>query len=286
MTYESYLVCLEEKILERATAKETVKRVRILKNNSVKLDGFSYCVEGHREHPTVYVNEYYREDLTEMELADIADMVLKTQRECRLFSSKGVDLMMDFERMKKQIHCRLISRERNEQLLEEIPWLPWLDLAIVFYFQVPEYLVQHATVLIYTKHMEYWGVTIKEVSQAAAENMADMPVFLESMESFLGGSDYEPLSSGMHILSNVQKEYGAAVIIDPRVQRMCLQRLGESYYVIPSSIHELLLLPESLATGRDDLDMLIREVNETCVSREEYLGEHAYFYSEKTGLLE
>ena len=83
----------------------------------------------------------------------------------------------------------------------------------------------------------------------------------------------------MHILSNRRKMFGAVVIIDPKVQRMCLERLGESFYILPSSIHELLLLPESLATTREELDQLIQEVNEACVSQEEYLSDHAYYYS-------
>ena len=98
--------------------------------------------------------------------------------------------------------------------------------------------------------------------------MAEVQVFLEPMEAFLGDMGFEPLSSGMHILSNSRKMFGAGVIIAPKVQRMCLEQLGESFYILPSSIHELILLPESLATTRAELDQLIREVNEACVSRE------------------
>ena len=76
MTYEYFLDRLEQLIQEHKDADETVKRVRILKNNGVKLDGFSYYVAGHREHPTVYVNRYYREGLTEEELLDIAALGL------------------------------------------------------------------------------------------------------------------------------------------------------------------------------------------------------------------
>lgn len=279
MTYEYFLMRLEQNIRKRLETGEMVKKVRVLKNNGVELDGFSYYVEGHRERPTVYVNQYYRKELSEEELVKIADTVLKTQRECGLLSQQGLEEMMDFHVMRERIRCRLISREKNEALLKEVPWLPWLDLAIVFYLQVPKQVVEHATVLIYTSHMNFWGVTPEEICHAAAENMAKVQAFLEPMESFLGEIGFEPLSSGMHILSNRRKMFGAVVIIDPKVQRMCLERLGESFYILPSSIHELLLLPESLATTREELDQLIQEVNEACVSQEEYLSDHAYYYS-------
>lgn len=279
MTYEDFLMRLEQNILERLKEGEVVKRVRVLKNNSVELDGFSYYVEGHRERPTVYVNHYYQERLSEDEFIKIADTVLKMQRECGLLPQQELEEMMDFHIMRERIRCRLISREKNEALLKEVPWLPWLDLAIVFYLQVPKRVVKHATALIHTSHMNFWGVTPEEICHAAAENMAKMQVFLEPMETFLGDMDFEPLSSGMHILSNSRKIFGAVAIIDPKIQRMCLERLGESFYILPSSIHEVLLLPESLATTREELDQLIQEVNEACVSREEYLSDHAYYCS-------
>ncbi len=283
MTYEAYLTRLEQKILQRMTGEESVKRVRILKNNGVELDGFSYYVEGHRERPTVYVNDYYREELTDQELLTIADQILKTLRESRMFSSQNLDQILDFEKLKNRIRYRLISREKNEALLREVPWVPFLDLAAVFYFRIPEEMVEHATALIRNGHMEFWEVTHEELSRTAMENMAEEQVFLEPMESFMECAGFEPMSSGMYVLSNLQKEYGAAVIMDQRVQRMCCERLGEDFYIIPSSVHELLLLPESLSTGREDLDCLIQEVNATCVSREEYLSGHAYFYRKAEG---
>lgn len=285
MTYEYFLTCLEQAVLEALREGESVRRVRVLKNNGVELDGFSYGVQGHSERPTVYVNQYYKETITEEGVVQIASLTLKTLRECRLFSGQGAELMRDFETIRGRIFCRLISRERNGQLLKDVPWLPWLDLAIVFHFQVPEQIVERATALIHTSHMDCWGVTIDEIFRAAAENMAKVQVFLEPMETFLGELGFEPLSRGMHILSNRQKSYGAAVIIDPGVQRMCLKRIKESFYVIPSSVHELLLLPESLSAGRPELDLLIQEVNQACVREEEFLSGHAYYYSAETGTI-
>ena len=285
MTYDDFLRCLEQKIQSCLQGRESVRRVRILKNNGVKLDGFSYYVEGHKERPTVYVNQYYEEEITQERLVQMAELVLKTLRECRLLDVQGVEQMMDFAAIRERIFCRLVSRERNEPLLMDIPWLPWLDLAIVFHFQVPECMMQRGTALIHTSHMNCWGVTLDELFRAAAENMAKVQIFLEPMETFLWTFGFEPLSNGMHVLSNQQKEYGAAVIIDPRVQRLCFRKLGESFYVLPSSVHELLLLPESLSAGRTELDRLIREVNDTCVGKEEYLSGHAYFYSGETETL-
>lgn len=285
MTYEDFLNELEQSIQKKSHKGEKIHRIQVLKNNGLQLDGFSYRVPGHREQPTVYVNQYYEEEITKEKIEQVADLVLHTQRTCKLFSNQDVTEVLDYEQMKSRIFYRLISRERNETLLEQVPWLPWLDLAIVFYLRIPEYMISNATALIRTEHLEYWGIGQKELYQEAAVNMAGISVLFEPMEHFLEHYGLESLSSGMYVLTNRRKEYGAAAIVDPRVQRMCFQRFQEDYCVLPCSIHELILFPQSLAFERQELDLLVQEVNASCVSEEDYLSGHVYFYSSVTGTL-
>ncbi|MBR5509317.1 MAG: hypothetical protein IKV59_04630 [Lachnospiraceae bacterium] len=285
MTYEYFLLRLEERILDCLKEKESVRRVQVLKNNGVKLDGFCYRIEGHREQPTVYVNHYYKEEISDRNIKEIAALVLKVQRESSLKRENELVQVLDFEKMKNHIFYRLISREKNTELLKDVPWLPFLDLALVFYLRIPEHIIDHATALIHTSHMERWGISRKRLYQTAAENMARTSIYLEAMEAFLEEYGLEVQESGMYVLSCGDKEYGAAVIVNSDVMKECGRRLGEDYYVLPSSIHEVILLPESLATSEKDLDELVQEVNETCVSQEDYLSDHAYRYCVKTGRL-
>lgn len=285
MTYAYFLMRLEQLLTDDLDTGEKVRRVQILKNNSVKLDGFSYYLEGHREQPTVYVNHFFREDMQEKDLLAVAEKILKIQRSSILHPQKDLSQVLVYENIKKNIYYRLISKNTNEELLNQIPWIPWLDLAIVFYLRVPEHILEHATALIYTSHVKHWGISIKELYRVAAENMAELPVQLEPMETFLEGYGFEPLSSGMHVLSIGKKEFGAAAILNPQILRKCYRRLGEDYYVLPSSIHEVILLPKSLAGSPERLDDLVKEVNEKCVRPEEILSGHAYFYEGATGRL-
>lgn len=279
MTYGKFLDCLEQEILRRSREEEQIKRVQILKNNGLRLDGFSCKVKGHREQPTVYVNHYYREQPGPGELEETAQLVLQILRQNILKPGQDLEQILDYEKMKKHIFYRLISREKNEELLKKIPFLPWLDLAVVFYLRIPKHIVENATAVIHNSHMERWGVTLQELFQAAARNMAKEPVFLHPMEQLLEGYGLDDVKSGMYVLSNGRKEYGAAVIINPQVQKMCARRFGEDYFVLPSSIHEVILLPRSMAGSRRELDELVQEVNESCVSQEDYLSGHAYLYS-------
>lgn len=283
MTYKAFLDLLEESVCLKLTKKEKIRRIEILKNNGVKLDGFAYQKEGHREQPTVYVNHYYRKDMEKQELEEVAKLILKTQRDSILLPEKNLAQVLEYPEMKGQIYYRLISRARNEELLKQIPWLPWLDLALVFYLRIPEHIIKNATALIHTSHMEHWGLTLGELYRTASGNMKKLPVFLKPMEDFLKGCYPEVPECGMHVLSTEIKEFGAAAIVSPHVQNMCFEKLGEEYYVLPSSVHELILLPVSLAVGREDLEALVREVNSFYVSEEDYLGDCVYRYSSALG---
>ena len=213
-------------------------------------------------------------------------MILGIQRESMSFSSNDLEQVLDFERMKKRIFFRLVSKEKNAELLEKVPYVEWQDLALIFYLKIPEEIVKHATAVIHTNHMERWGVGVEELYHTAKINMEEMPLFLHPIEDFLKDYGLEDFGSGMHVLSNQQKEFGAAVIVDPKVQKMCADRMKGDYYVLPSSIHEVILLPARQEYERKELDEMIRDVNGQCVSREEYLGNHAYYYSVALGKLE
>ncbi len=138
MTSEIFLDRLEEAVNRSLEDGERAERVCVLKNNGLKLDGFSYSAEGRRERPTVYVNQYYREEMTEEELLQTAAFVVRTQRESVVLPQEELADLLEYENVKSRIYVRLISREKNQELLNEVPHIPFLDLALVFYLQIPE----------------------------------------------------------------------------------------------------------------------------------------------------
>ena len=278
MTYEKFLDCLEQELHDLMKNGEEIRRVEVLKNNSVRLDGFSYRMPYRKEEPTVYVNHYYRKNMDMTDIREIATEVLQIQRESRKLPSEELNEVLHFDRMKDRIFYRLISRERNRELLEKTPHVDWMDLSLVFYLRIPDHIIRNATALISRTHMERWEKTEEDLLLTASENMRSVPVFLHPLEQLLEEYGLDLSGSGLYVLSNSRKEFGAAVIVDQDVQKMCAERFGQSYHVIPSSIHELILIPSDQEMSRNDLDAMIRDVNRRCVSREEFLSDHAYYY--------
>ncbi|MCD8096496.1 MAG: DUF5688 family protein [Lachnospiraceae bacterium] len=279
MTYDRFLDLLEEEIRGRLLQGEQVRRVHVLKNNNVHLDGFSCMLPGRREQPTVYVNNFYRSSPDPGYIREIAQTVLSLQRESRALPGEEVKKLLESDRARELIYCRLISAARNTELLEQVPCKRWLDLAIVYYLKIPDHIIKNATALVHKEHMLSWGMTPEELHETAVRNMRREPAFFQPLEQLLGEYGLENKKSSLYVLSNSRKEYGAACILDPGVQRMCAERLGGDYYVLPSSIHEVILLPVADAPQDADLEEIVRTVNRRCVSREEYLSGNVYYYS-------
>ena len=89
----------------------------------------------------------------------------------------------------------------------------------------------------------------------------------------------------MYVLSNTQKSLGAACILYDGVLKSCAARLGEAYYVLPSSIHEVIMVPVSAVGDEQELSAMVRDINRTQVRDTEILSDNIYLYSPVSGKL-
>ena len=86
-----------------------------------------------------------------------------------------------------------------------------------------------------------------------------------------------------YVLTNSSGIYGASVLaydcgLEGSILSLVADTIGENYYIIPSSIHELILLPESLDYNAADLQKMIREANKTLVRPDDILTNYLYHY--------
>ena len=191
--------------------------------------------------------------------------------------------ILDYREARERLVYRLIQTRRNERLLQQIPHVPYLDLSIVFelYWKQED---QHCSCLVYNSHLEQWGVTPEEVERQARENTPiRLPAVFDSLEQMLlpmmGGLRQEP--SGLSVLSNREGFHGAAAILYPGELKRAADQLQNDLVVLPSSIHEVLLLPDALGQDYGMLTRLVQEINRNEVEQEEWLSDHPYRYLRK-----
>ena len=87
----------------------------------------------------------------------------------------------------------------------------------------------------------------------------------------------------MYVLTNKQKVNGAACMLYPDLIRQFSDRFGKNLFIIPSSVHELLLLPADHKDEASEIRCMIREINDTQVRVEEILSYSLYFYDRQKG---
>lgn len=191
--------------------------------------------------------------------------------------------ILDYREARERLVYRLIQTRRNERLLQQIPHVPYLDLSIVFelYWKQED---QHCSCLVYNSHLEQWGVTPEEVERQARENTPiRLPAVFDSLEQMLlpmmGGLRQEP--SGLSVLSNREGFHGAAAILYPGELKRAADQLQNDLVVLPSSIHEVLLLPDDPGQDYGMLTRLVQEINRNEVEQEEWLSDHPYRYLRK-----
>lgn len=292
MNYQEFVGSVTGFLRESLPGGTRLQLIPLEKNNGIIMDGLSVRKEGKRVAPMIYLDSYYREYLDGRSLRGICDQILECCEDSDFEEHFDVDFFREPERVRPTVAYRLINYEKNRELLQEIPHLPFLDLAVVFYSLLTDTPVGHATVLIRNSHLELWGKNTSWLYEAAKENTEKLlPKRLVSMEDMiyeLSEGKQEPEYAGvpMYVLTNSRKSFGAACLLYDGVLGECFRRLEESYYLIPSSVHEVILIPASAVGDSWELCALVQEMNRTQVRSTEVLSDTVYLYSEETRRLE
>ena len=292
MNYQEFVGSVTDFLRESLPGGTEMQLIPLEKNNGVILDGLSVRQEGKHVAPMIYLDSYYREYLEGRSLRGICDRILECCENADLEESFFMDFFHDPEKVRGTVVYKIVNYEKNKKLLQEIPHLPYLDLDLVFYCLLPDMQTHHATVLIRNTHLELWKRNTSWLYEAAKENTERLLprrlVRMDEMICELAGEQPEAIDAGipMYVLTNERKSYGAACILYEGALEECRETLGEDFYLLPSSVHETILLPVSAVSDCLELCGLVREVNQTQVSDTEVLSDTVYVYRKADKRLE
>lgn len=196
-----------------------------------------------------------------------------------------------YEAVKERLAFRLIPQRGNERLLEIAAHIRVLDLAILFYFTLETEDRRYAMITIGREQMEAWNMEPEELFQTARRNCRrNMPpefgLLWEQIAKMTGSSTVPEAISPIYILSNADLFYGAACILYEGVLRKIALQLGSDLLILPSSVHEVLIVPDESEWEKSELEWMVRGINREVVAEEDRLSDQIYRYSLKTGQLE
>lgn len=192
---------------------------------------------------------------------------------------------MQKEKIKSEILFQVINAKRNRELLEQIPHEICLDLALVFFYMEESGDCRKNIYLFNNEQMRQYEVTKEELRTWAMENTPRLlPVSFHSIREVLRefqlGNEAEKKAEQvpMYVLTNVRMFFGAACLFYPRVLASIANAVQDDLYILPSSVHECIILPASDTYTRDELEKIVCEVNVTQVPEQEILSDCVYFY--------
>ncbi len=272
----------------------TIELKEIRKNNGVILHGMVILSRRQNVAPTIYLDSFWEEYESGTPFAAIIRELSAVYREHVPEKSVDIGFFRSFEAVRDRICYRLIGRKGNEALLEDVPYIEFLDLAICFYYAYHGELGE-GIILIHNSHMKMWDASTSELLKLAQSNTPRLfPWECSTMEDVLNeitggdicGEPFVPENAvsseiPMKVLSNVKRLHGASCILYPKVLERIAAAEQRSLYVIPSSIHEVILLTDRGNSSPEALRSMIVEVNSTQVAPEEILSDNLYYFDHK-----
>lgn len=279
MDIRNFAEIVSRSVSERLGNGCQIKLQEIMKNNGVILQGLVILREEYNLSPTIYLNSFLQAYEAGLSLERITDRILELYEKGVHEKNLDVSFFRNFDAVKEKICYRLVNREKNHALLERIPHLDFLDLSVCFYYAYQDDQIGDGSILIYHSHLEMWGCECEDLMQYAMENTQRLhPFRVCKMQDMLTNCVPPDVEVPMLVLTTMQMTYGASCMLYPHIFEKLSQQIGENFYLIPSSIHEMLLLPEKEERDISVLLSMIREINKTQVEPEDVLSDNLYFY--------
>lgn len=289
MTYQEFKQYIMQHVARELGSSATISIQDIVKNNNTHLDGLTVFRPGQNLSPTVYLNYYFNQYQKGQPLSDVLSSILAIYQETPSVSSIDISFFTSYEKVRERIVFKLINYEKNRELLSDVPHFRYLDLAIVFNCLIRTDQTGTATILIRHQHLSLWNITDDDLYALAISNTPKLlPYDLRNMSEVLLellGTD-TPLPDElqenefpMYMLSNRARLNGSGCILYQDLLQSFAEHLASDFYILPSSIHEVLLIPASDNSSPEELNAMVREVNASQLTREEVLSDHVYFYS-------
>lgn len=294
MNFEEFKTKIVIEMEQRAGEGEVIIQ-NTVKNNGVKLTGLIIISPNTNVSPTIYLEEYYA-DMPQKSFSQIADEIWQIYTGNRLMKEVNLTGFTEWNTAQERIVPKLISYEMNQELLKMVPYDSFLNLAVVFYYIVDVSGEGTATILINNYHLQMWGIRVDVIKERAYRNYHKfyLPIIknmTDMIKEILGEVPDEmrfsmdSLEIPMYVVTNQLKFNGATIMLFPEELEKLADKWQCNLYIMPSSIHEIIVLPE-FGGDSESLKSMVCEVNQTCVEREELLSNSVYFYSRESGTVQ
>lgn len=307
MNYLDFCENVKLKLQELVDDSTTVRVQKVLKNNNVVRYAAIISEEKSTISPSIYLENYYSDYINGQSLSQICSDILYMHEKYKDGIDFNIDNYFDYNYVKDKLYLKVINKAKNEEFLKNIPYREFCDLALIVYIALEEAKNGQATITVNNRNLETWNVTKEQVFDAAFMNAYEnTPPRLEKIttvmrellkEKFLDMQDEEVEEEidriidlmeenddrGMYVLTNSIKLNGACYIVYEEYLRKFANSINSDLYILPSSIHEILLIPMDCGVDKKELENMVHDINIAELSPGEVLSDNVYEFYRETG---
>ncbi len=292
LDFEGFREEVIQDILEICGNEFVVEKRDVVKNNGVGMSGISITGPGETVFPTIYLETLFDEYRKgKMNVKEAVNEILRIYAREKTGNSVDMCYLTEFDRVRDKLIFRLINAEKNEELLQDVPHRRFLDLAVIYTVYIDDVFDTAGNVTVRNDLMEKWGVDEEELYILAVKNTPriKMPVIKELGEMIRELVDMgEYAASGeditgegrmkMYVITNRDRYYGDSIILYPGLLNGIRDTLNTDFFLLPSSVHEFIIVPDYGEIGKNELSDLVKSVNESSVEAEDFLSDNIYLY--------
>ncbi len=254
-----------------------MKQKRVWKNNGVSYEGLVIEKLEEELSQVVSLDNCYEDFRAGISVQEISEQILKEYRKAAgnvsLLSQQDI---WSYERIKDRLYVEMVNRKWNEQYLEHKYYVPFLDLAVVYYIDIQldyKNAPEHRGTAVTKDIFKIWSVEPEVIWKQVLENMGKESLFLMLVVT-------EEENSLMTFEDAFQKNQGALALLQKSILDEAKKKLEEPFYILPVSIFELMIVPESQADEVEEMKKAIIESNHE-MPVEYLLSNNVYYYGEK-----
>ncbi len=269
---------------------------QVTKINNIIYHGLSLRSDNNRVAPMIYLDDFFsRYSDNDISIDDIVNRVTEVYKK-NIAGAQDIDVsnITDYDIVKTQIIPAVCNFERSSEYLKSAPFERICDLA-VYYRILIDMADGEGSILVSSQLMETWGISFEDLKDQAWKNLHEInppffatmfDVLKEIMPAFDASGLETDTDNDMHILSNKSRINGAVYIADTKVLGDIANKLGTDIILLPSSRHELVILPYAMAADPErwsEMAAMVSEINQNTVSDEDFLADSVYYFTRESG---
>lgn len=287
-SYNTYKQMIVDSLKQELGA-ENVRETEVVKNNGVKREGVLLESKMKNISPIIYFDDI-KSIYSDEEIEDFVRTAVKEYQEAQQFKGDGLKELSKWERVKNLVQPRLINFKENEEKLKRahLAYVRVLDLAVTFLVPTSSIMPECGNGMINVKDavLKVWGVNVETLYDQAVNNLENSQYSLKNMFELFGMLGMNDGAKGeknedtelLHMLTSYDGLGGAAVMLSKKILlESCHKMKCTKVFILPSSIHELLLI-DSKKNSVSTLQEMVRDVNANVLEKVDFLSNEVYVF--------